>query len=252
VKVLDDFVYAIISKRRQEPIEHLESKNDLLSRFLCMTDEETGQPFTDKYLRDILLNFVIAGRDTTAILLSWTFYLLTQYPEVEEKVIDEIEDKLHGNLPTWEILKDMPYLKAVLDETLRLYPPVPSNIKQAVQDDMIPGGYFVSKGTEVQFNAYTIHRSKTLWGKDAEEFKPERWLAEDFAKKIHPYQYLPFHAGPRLCLGMNMAFLEAKLIACVILQKFRVRLVPGADIKPNKSLTMPIHGGLPVLLQHRV
>ena len=87
MKVLDEFVYGIIAKRRKESVQDLETKNDLLSRFLCMEDEETGQPFTDKYLRDILLNFVIAGRDTTAILLSWTFYLLSQHKEVEEKVI---------------------------------------------------------------------------------------------------------------------------------------------------------------------
>jgi len=209
-----------------------------------MIDDTTTLPFSDKYLRDILMNFLIAGRDTTAILLTWTFYLLAIHKDKEDKLIEEIERVLAGEEPSYDKVKEMPYLKAVLDETLRLYPPVPSNIKQAAQDDVLPNGWVVRKGLELQFNAYTVHRRPELWGPDADEFVPERWLEEGFDKKIHPYQYFPFHAGPRLCLGKNMAYLEAQLLICQILQNFRIRLAPGHIVKKSKSITLTVQNGL--------
>jgi len=243
---MDQFVLNIIRKRKEESPQELRQKTDLLSRYLCMKNE-LNQEFSDSYLRDILMNFFIAGRDTTAILLSWTFYLLSQHPHVERNVVHEIGQRIGKRVPTADDLGQLPYLKAVLDETLRLYPPVPSNFKWAVCDDILPNGVKVKAGTYIGFNAFTIHRSKRLWGEDAEQFIPERWLDENYKKSIHPFQYFPFLAGPRLCLGMQMAFMEAKLLTTMILQRFRLRVAPGYhNLQPRKAITLPIEGGLPV------
>jgi cytochrome P450 len=240
---MDQFVLGIIRRRRAEPPDELRQKSDLLSRYLCLRDPQ-GLPFSDAYLRDVVMNFLIAGRDTTAILLTWAFYLLARHPEAADRAIDEIDERVGGRVPTWDDLGQLPYLRAVLDETLRLYPPVPSNFKMAVQDDVLPNGVRVKAGTYVGFNAYTIHRSRQLWGDDADQFVPERWLDRERVRAMHPFQYFPFLAGPRVCLGMHMALLEAKLLAVMVLQRFRFRLAPGHVVRPRKAITMPAAHGL--------
>lgn len=141
-----------------------------------------------------------------------------------------------------EALNKLTYLKAVQDETLRLYPPVPSNMKTAMKDDVLPNGYVIHKGTEVAFNTYTIHREEKYWGSDALEFKPERWINP--TQKIHPFQYFPFHGGPRLCLGMKMAYIEASLLTALILKRFSLQLVPGHPVEPKPAITMPAKYGM--------
>eukprot|EP01087_Luapelamoeba_hula_P020945 TRINITY_DN722_c0_g1_i1.p1 TRINITY_DN722_c0_g1~~TRINITY_DN722_c0_g1_i1.p1 ORF type:complete len:545 (-),score=100.57 TRINITY_DN722_c0_g1_i1:97-1731(-) len=258
---VDEFVYKIIADRRKEPVESLTGKRDLLSRYLLMTgdDIDSASPevqdgtapqqhaleatgtngYSDQYLRDILMNFVIAGRDTTAILMTWTVYSLCKHKDIEAKVMAEIDSVLQGCQPTWEDVKKLKYLRAVLDETLRLYPPVPANYKQAAEDDVLPGGYVIRKGTEVALNAYTIHRLEKYWGSDALEYRPERWLVDGFRQSMHPYQYFPFHAGPRVCLGKTMALTEAAILLASIYQKYTLQLVPGQNIVYALSLTMP-------------
>jgi len=200
----------------------------------------------------MLVNFFIAGRDTTAILLTWTAYLLSQHPDIENKVVAEIDEVFQGKEPDFESLDKLVFLKAVLDETLRLYPPVPQNAKVAVEDDVLPGGINIPKGTIITYKTFALHRLTALWGKDATEFKPERWLSPELRAKMHPYQYIPFHAGPRLCLGMKQAFYEAKLLLTLLYQRYHLTTVPDHIVTYKKALTMPTKYGLQMYIHRRV
>eukprot|EP00005_Dracoamoeba_jomungandri_P000565 CAMPEP_0174254112 /NCGR_PEP_ID=MMETSP0439-20130205/3464_1 /TAXON_ID=0 /ORGANISM="Stereomyxa ramosa, Strain Chinc5" /LENGTH=392 /DNA_ID=CAMNT_0015335529 /DNA_START=378 /DNA_END=1556 /DNA_ORIENTATION=+ len=246
LKIVDNFAYTIIENRRVEDPATVKSKTDLLSRFITTIQEDSGTIFTNKYLRDILLNFVIAGRDTTAILLTWTCYLLSQHPNVEKKLVQEINEEIgEDGLPdSLEKLDALVYMQAVLDETLRLYPPVPTNFKQATEADVLPNGCAVYPGMWIQFSAYTTHRMKDFWGEDAESFVPERWLAKDFKKNLKSCQFMPFLGGPRICLGEKMATYEAKLLLTRILQRFSLSLCPGHPVSHRLALVMPAKYGM--------
>ncbi|KAL6067322.1 Cytochrome P450 family-dependent fatty acid hydroxylase [Balamuthia mandrillaris] len=243
-ETLHAFTREIIHKRKAANDYH--DRTDMLSRFMCGKDPITNEPFTDESLEDILLNFFIAGRDTTAILLTWTFYLLAKNPDVEQKLIDEVDTVLKGEKPTMQTVSEMPYLRKVLDETLRLYPPVPSDGRTAKDDDVLPDGTKVPAGTILVYSAYVMGRSKEHWDEPL-RFNPDRW---DKPLK-NPRAFVPFHAGPQTCLGKPMAYLEAKMVVSQILQKFRFRLVPGHEVFPTKSIVMPAAHGVKVYVEAR-
>lgn len=223
---MDKYIADIIAERRTMA---LEGKFDLLS-MLIQTEEDP------KFLRDNLMNFIIAGRDTTAILLSWTIYYLSNHPEVRAKVCAEIETHLGSNQPTFDNIKNLKYLDHVLHEVLRLNPPaLPISAKQAIKSDILPNGVKVNAKQCVIFSPYVLHR--LYWGEDAEQFKPERW--DDPISKDTPYAYIPFQRGPRQCLGMNMAFEEAAVVLVIILQsKLNFQVLPGETI--THCLGIPI------------
>eukprot|EP01125_Pyxidicula_operculata_P022351 TRINITY_DN908_c0_g1_i2.p1 TRINITY_DN908_c0_g1~~TRINITY_DN908_c0_g1_i2.p1 ORF type:complete len:485 (-),score=90.15 TRINITY_DN908_c0_g1_i2:822-2276(-) len=242
IRSMDKFVLSIIEKRRHEP--DLENKNDLLSRMLAAVDSD-GKKIDDKYIRDVLMNFFIAGRDTTALLLTWTFYMFSLHPDVEAKARKEVMDVIgEDESPNFENIKKLSYLQNVLDETLRLYPPaVPINGKQAVKDDVLPTGVKVQAGQEVVYNLYAYHRLPEYWGEDANDFRPSRW--EDPGLIKHPYQFLPFQRGPRICMGMDMAYEEAKTVIVLLFQNgFKFKLVPGQVVTPVPAITFTPHNGL--------
>jgi len=244
-KILDDFVYDIISKRRKDP--EIESKNDLLSRYLLIRDQN-GQPFSDTYLRDMLINFFIAGRDTTAILLTWTFYYVTANPAVYEELMQEIRNVIGEEEPSMNNIKNLKFLKNVMDEALRLRPPaLPSTMKMALDDDILPSGWGVQKGMGVGYNPWTVHRLKSLWGDDAEEFNPKRWEDPNVLK--HPFQFLPFQKGPRICLGQDMAYIEAKIMCVLLLQKFKLRLDPKQKVEQLDGIMLSVDNGLKVYVE---
>jgi len=212
--------------------------------------DEKGEPFTDKYLRDIVINFLVAGRDTTAVTLSWAFYSLATEPEVERRVLGEIDSVLRGNEPTYEDIDTrMPYLHAFIKEVLRLYPPVPKDPKTAVKDDILPDGTFVPASAVVIYVPYVMGRMEDLY-ENPLKFDPERWFKPENLKKT-PFEFPVFQAGPRTCLGQHMAFFEAKILTTLILQKFVARVKPGFIALPGESITMPIAGGLPVTIHRR-
>jgi len=242
IRKIDAFVYDIISKRRQED---LTDKTDLLSRFVNECDD-----LSNKYLRDIILNLFLAGKDTTGNLLTWTFCELVKNPDVLKKLVAEINEICINDYVTWEQIRKMPYLKAILKETLRLHPSVPANFKFAVENDYLPNkdgpDYLIKAGTYVQINSFTLHTLKTLWGPDAYDFDPDRWI-DDRRKNIHPYQYIPFHAGARRCLGEKLALPEASVLICKILQQFKFEMTQKQKekgVRYSKSLTLPVDGGL--------
>ncbi|KAK7858359.1 cytochrome p450 94a2 [Quercus suber] len=200
----------------------------------------------------------IAGRDTTSAALTWYFWLLSQHPEVQSKVVKEIKE--HSEVPAYEEVKDLVYVHASLCECMRLYPPVPLDTKEALNDDVLPGGTVVKKGMRVSYFPYAMGRLESLWGSDWAEFKPERWLQKEnnskswrFVQK-DSYHYPVFQAGPRICLGKEMAFLQMKSVVAGVLRRFKV--VPAFEreaVEPEfiSYLTAKMKGGFPVKIVER-
>lgn len=242
LNVVDKFVYELIAQKR---LSKTDQDTDFISMLMDMKDDNNN-PLSDRFLRDIVLNFMIAGRDTTSILLTWMSYMLYEHRDVELKLLDELR---RDPASAYE---DLPYLRAVIDETLRLYPPVPVNFKQAQKDGCFPAGnYKYRRGQEIQFSAYTVHRNEEFWGPDAREFKPERWLQENFRQNLRPGQYIPFHYGPRKCLGFNMARIEAAIVMGSLLARYEFRPQINQQVSYKKGLTMPMKDGYWVRVYHR-
>nr|ATG29922.1 CYP704C10 [Taxus chinensis] len=252
IRTVDDFVYKIIQSRRQEiSAQNSSEKPDILSRFISLSEKEP-EKFSDKYLRDILLNFMIAGRDTTAVTLSWFFFLLCKNPGVEEKLLQEIHDVVmeneSGSLQesismfsqclTHRVLDKMHYLHASLSETLRLYPAVPVDAKHVDSDDILPDGYRMKKGDLVNYVPYSMGRMEYLWGVDAKEFRPERWLENGIFQSQSPFKFTAFQAGPRICLGKEFAYMQMKIVAAVLIRFFKYEAVTGKEVTYRPSLTL--------------
>lgn len=223
--------------------------SDFLSLFLDAGDRDKME-VSDAFLRDVLMSFVIAGRDTTASTLSWLFLLLGQHEEEQALLLEELEERLGDRQPNFTDVNQssMPYLNACVWEALRLFPPVAGDAKYAAHDDTLPDGTFVAAGSEMNYMPFVMGRDPAVWP-DAESFKPSRWIP--FAR---PSQYaLPiFQAGPRICLGMEMALFEVKLIAAMVLQKFKLTLAdPQQSQEYQLGLTICVKGGLRVYAMQR-
>ncbi|CAI0476168.1 unnamed protein product [Linum tenue] len=214
---------------------------------------------SDKFLQRVTLNFIIAGRDTSSNALSWFFWLVIQNPVVEGKILAEICTVLmetRGELsPDWlddplgfEEVDRLMYLKAALSETLRLYPSVPEDSKHAAADDVLPTGDCVPAGSSVTYSIYSMGRMKFIWGDDCLEFKPERWMSSDGTKfeAKDAYKFAAFNAGPRICLGKDLAYLQMKSIAAAVLLRHRLTVVPGHRVEQKMSLTLFMKYGLMV------
>ncbi|OIW21661.1 hypothetical protein TanjilG_07281 [Lupinus angustifolius] len=230
---------------------------DILSRFLQMKE------FDSTYLRDIILNFVIAGKDTTAATLAWFIYMLCKYPAVQEKAAEEVKEATHTttisscaefvSCVTEEALEKMNYLHAAITETLRLYPAVPVDAKICFSDDTLPDGYSVNKGDMVSYQPYAMGRMKFIWGDDAEEYKPERWLDENgIFQQESPFKFTAFQAGPRLCLGKEFAYRQMKIFSAVLLGCFSFKLHDETkSVNYKTMINLHIDGGLEVKAFHR-
>ncbi|KFY76994.1 hypothetical protein V499_03514 [Pseudogymnoascus sp. VKM F-103] len=208
-------------------------------------------------LRNELLNVLLAARDTTAGLLSSIMYFLARSPEVWRKLVAEVDD-LGGELPNYDTLKRMRYLRAVLDETLRLHPPVPLNMRFASRHTTIPRGggpdgkspVFIAKGTALSYGVWTMHRLPEVYGSNAEDFHPGRWL--DSEKPLRPgWAYLPFNGGPRICLGQQSALMEAGYVVTRLVQSFKQIEPRGGVFRENLALTFSHFGGVKVALWRR-
>jgi len=188
---------------------------------------------------------MIAGRDTTACLLTWAIYELNEHPDMEEKVLQEIHELLaQSKYPTYEsVMHGLQYTHAFLSETLRLHPPVPSDTKTAVKDDVLPDGTFIPAGAKVNYQPYIFGRLESLWGPDVTEFKPERWLSME--KEPPAYKFLSFNGGPRLCLGKQLAYYEAKMLLAMLLPKYKFVRVAGHDPSYKLSIILQMKHGLP-------
>ncbi|KAG4963859.1 hypothetical protein JHK82_040535 [Glycine max] len=258
LKVVETYMNDAVADRTEAP------SDDLLSRFMKKRDA-AGSSFSAAVLQRIVLNFVLAGRDTSSVALTWFFWLLTNHPDVEQKIVAEIAtvlaDTRGGDRRRWtEDPLDfgeadrLVYLKAALAETLRLYPSVPQDFKQAVADDVLPDGTEVPAGSTVTYSIYSAGRVETIWGKDCMEFKPERWLSvrgDRFEPPKDGFKFVAFNAGPRTCLGKDLAYLQMKSVAAAVLLRYRLSLVPGHRVEQKMSLTLFMKNGLRVFLHPR-
>ena len=246
VRRLEEIIYGIIHERRGAPGE---DSGDLLSMLLAVRDEDSGEGMSDKQLRDEVLTIFLAGHETTALNLSWTWHLLAGRPDVEEALHRELREALGGRAPTMEDLPDLSYTDAVVRESMRLYPPVWGFGREALQDCEI-GGFRVPKGTQVVVSQWVMHRDERYY-EDPEVFRPERWL-DGSTDGLPKYAYFPFGGGPRLCIGQSFAEMEAVLLLATIAQWFRLRHEPGHDtVQPLPSLTLRPKDGLRMVLAER-
>ena len=229
-------------------------KADLLTLMLNRRDEN-GNEFTDDFLTDMVLNIILAGRDTTAQSLTWTIMLLAQHPEVCARLRAEVDDVVGDDIPSFRDVQAMDYMYAVISESVRLYPSVPRDPKIARKQDTLPDGTVVPAGAAVVYFPYGMGRCTDIWGPDARSFKPERFLREEDGgiKRVKPsaYKFSAFQAGPRTCLGQNMAYLEESMVLAMVLQRYTFELVPGQKFKIRLNLTSPMDNGLNVVFKHR-
>ncbi len=229
---LDQIVYKIIDSRRGKA----ESRNDLLGNLLAAQKEQSDpKQFTDRQIRDEVMTLLLAGHETTANLLMWTFYLISRHPEVEQKVRMELDSVLDGRDPAFEDLPDLVYTKMVLQESLRLFPPVWIISRKAVRSDRI-GGYDIPEGSTVTVCLYTLHRHPDFWEAPG-QFQPERFAPERSEDRPQ-YAYLPFGGGPRSCIGKHFAMMEAQIIMAIIFRRFRLNRVSDYPVDPEPLVTL--------------
>ncbi|MCB9455902.1 MAG: cytochrome P450 [Anaerolineaceae bacterium] len=240
---LNEISYRLIEAWRQTR----EDRGDLLS-MLLMAEDEDGNHMTDEQARDELVTLFLAGHETTANALNWTWYLLAQNPEAEAKLHAELDSVLGGKPPTLDDLKRLPYTEMVVKEALRLYPPA-FGFGRVATEDLEIGGYFVPKDTVVAITSYIVHHSPKWWD-EPEAFRPERFTPENEAKQ-HRYAYVPFGGGPRVCIGNSFAMMEAQLLLATIASRYQFRLQPGQMVEMLPLITLNPKDGLPMTAQQR-
>ncbi|GIW79147.1 MAG: cytochrome P450 [Gemmatales bacterium] len=247
MRVLDDAIRGFVRSRRESG----RNEGDVLSALLTAVDEENdGSRMNDEQVRDQAVGLFLAGHDTTAAALAWLLFLLAKNPDVETRVVQEIDDVLRGRTPDAEDLDRLVYTERVIKETLRLYPPaVGVFARQAVKDVEI-AGYPIAKGSIVRLLSWIIHRDPR-WFSDPEKFDPDRF-APGRVEHIHPYAYFPFGAGPRACIGLHFAMMEIKLITAMLLQRLHFELAPEQnDVELSVEMSLRPKGGLRMTLVPR-
>ncbi len=243
IGVVDVAIQRFIDDRRASK----EDKGDLLSMLLEAQDED-GSAMTDRQVRDEAMTLFGAGHETTAVTLMWTWYLLSQHPDVEAKLHQELDEVLGGRLPTLEDLGRLKYTEMVVKESMRLYPPAWGTSRQPIEDVTV-AGYGIAKGVNIFANIYGMHRDARFFA-DPLRFDPERFSPER-EKDIPKHAYLPFGGGPRVCIGNAFAMMEAKLVLAVLAQRFHLDLAPGHIIKPERQFTLRSRHGMKMIVRAR-
>lgn len=242
---MDAIVSRIISERRASG----EDRGDLLSMLLLARDEEgDGSGMSDSQLSDEVMTLFVAGHETTANALSWTWYLLSQHPEVEEKLRRELDAVLAGRLPDVDDVSRLTYTEMALTEAMRLYPPA-WTIGRRTVDEYRVRQYTIPANSLLIMSQYVVHHDPR-WYPDPFRFDPERWTPEARAGRPK-YAYFPFGGGPRLCIGEAFAWMEGELALAILAQRWRARLLPGHHVQTEPLITLRPKGGLPMVLQRR-
>ena len=244
-KRLEEVVLSIIRERRKSSAK----ANDLLQRLLDARDE-AGARMSDEQLREEVMTLFLAGHETTANALTWTWYLLAQNPEAERVLAAELSSVLAGRAPTMADLPRLPYTEMVVKESMRLYPPAWGIGRRALQEFEL-GGYRIPAGTTIFIMQWVTHRDARFFP-DPERFEPERWRDDPIRKgRIPRFAYFPFGGGPRVCIGAGFAMMEATLLLAGIAQRYRFTLAPNAKVTPHFSVTLRPKHGLPMTLHCR-
>jgi cytochrome P450 len=257
-KVLDDFCFDIIAraqqqqKQQQEPADggqHKKERPDLMSRFLRHVELSQEAPPGPRELRDLVMNFALAGRDGTACTMSWALYELTKHPTVADRIREEVGQVCkNGHDYSYDAIQSLTYTHAVVMETLRLHPPVPDDFKFSLRDDVLPDGTKIPAGSLVMYSPYTINQSETVWGADAADFRPDRFLESG---EPSAFKFPTFNAGPRTCPGKPFALIQVKLVLAYLLERFDFVDAKGHDGAYNWSLVMAMKNGFQVNVKKR-
>lgn len=242
--VLDDAVYAAIAARRRGGA----GSADLIAQLVAARDEE-GAALTDREIRDEALTLAITGHETLGDALTWTWYLLAQHPDVERRLLAELGSVLAGRAPTADDVPRLEYTHTVLAESLRLYPPTWIFVRNALEDDVLPSGAAISRGTKLYLCQYVTHRDARYFP-DPQRFDPERFGPA--VRRTRPkLAYFPFGSGPRVCLGETFARMEALLVLATLAPRFRLALAPGQTVVPEPGITLRPRSGLRLLVSGR-
>lgn len=231
-RALKSLVQQLMDERRESSVRY----DDFLEAFMEAKDKETGEGMTDNEIIDEVMTMIIAGHETGATTLNWAWYSLAQNPVEEKKLHDEVDNNVAGDIPTFEEVAQIPFSRQVIEETLRLYPPVWLYSRTAIADDKVCG-YDVPAGTNIFFSPYYLHRHPDFWD-EPEAFKPDRF-ATDEVKKRHKFAFIPFSAGPRRCIGDYFSIVEMQIHLGTMAQKFKLEYIPserGVELDPQVNL----------------
>jgi len=258
MRILDAFIYGVIAKRRLEyandPVSLEDQKspvgkyNDLLDLLLQAHNPETGEYMSDKQIRDEVITIFFAGHETTAQALTWTYFLLAQHPEEEAKMQAELDKDLGGRTPSLTDLESLAHTRRIIDESMRLFPPILMFARQPIAPDLIDG-YSIPAGAMITVSQYLTHRHPEYW-ENPEQFNPDNFLPEKMETRPR-YAYFPFGGGQRICIGNNFALLEMALALSMIGQVYKLRLAPGQDIHPRMVGTLRPNGPVMMTLERR-
>ena len=234
---LDRLLNGIIQTRRSSP----DGSVDLLSALLGAVDADNGNRMSDRQLRDEMMTLFVAGHETTANALTWTWYLLARHPDIEARLHEETRRILQGRAPAMADLLHLPYSEMVIREAIRLYPPAPGFTREPIENVNI-GGYEVPKGSLVVVSAYALHRDPRFFH-DPESFDPDRF-APGWETRIPRFAYLPFGGGPRICIGNGFAMMEARLVLSTVAARCRLHLEPDQSVTPIQLVTLRPKSGI--------
>ena len=241
---LDSTIYRIINERRKSGVD----RHDLLSMLLLAQDEDDGGKMTDAQVRDEAMTLFLAGHETTANTLSWTFYLLSQNPVAEATLHAELDEIIGSRAPTTEDVARLQYTEKVVSESMRLFPPAWGMGRRSLVDQMV-GPYRVPADSIVLLSPFVTQRDPRFFS-EPDEFKPERWTAE-WKSSLPQFSYFPFGGGPRRCIGEGFAWAEAILVLATLCQRWRVRLDQLKAVEPQALFTLRPKGGIRMRIERR-
>ncbi|MFE6686075.1 cytochrome P450 [Streptomyces sp. NPDC057743] len=244
---LDGMMYGLIEERRAAGVPE-GGANDLLDMLLAARDADTGQGMTDRELRDEIITTFAAGHETTAVTLTWAFYLLSQHRQVLHRAQEEVDREIGDRMPSVADLQRMPYLLQIFEEALRMYPSAPIVPRLTLKDTVL-GGHHVPKGSRIMVDLFNIHRHPAHWD-DPERFDPDHFTAAN-KKGRHRFAYLPFGAGPHLCIGKHFALLEAHLLLAALIRRYDVKHVPSHRVVNHATITLRPKYGMAMTLHER-
>jgi cytochrome P450 len=241
----DTLIDRLIEARARDPAN---GPKDLLARLIAARDEQTGGGMSAQEVRDHVITIFMAGHETTAMAMTWVWFLLSQHPVEEAKLHAELDTVLGGRAPTQEDLAKLTYTRMVIEETMRIYPTVPAMEREALADDTLVGRH-IPKGSTVMIVPWVLHRHLKLWPNPG-RFDPERFSQEQSAARQR-FTYLPFGGGRRICIGAAFSIAEATVLLATLAQRFRLRLVPGHPVEPQGLITLRARHGMKMLLTPR-
>jgi len=241
----DQVIDRLIEERTRDPGAY---PKDLLARLIAARDEQTGGGMSAQEVRDHVITIFLAGHETTAMAMTWTWFLLSQHPDVESKLHAELDSVLGGRAPTHEDLSKLTYARMVVEESMRIYPPVHTIGREAIADDTLAGKR-VPKGSTILISPWVLHRHLKLWDNPG-RFDPERFSPERVAARPR-FSYLPFGGGKRICIGAAFALAEATILLATLGQRYSLRVVPGHPVEPQGLITLRARHGMKMLLTPR-